>query len=187
MYLSQATPQPPDLLTGMATDDGLNAADAGALIRQRRKERGLTQEQLVERTGLSSQSYLSALEKGRYHIGRSEHFPAVARELNLREEDVRAISPGSVITLHRHPQPDQHSAASRGYRVPDAPLTPIPDELTEAAALFGGSPEFAGLREHRWQAWMASVPHRKRPATPGEWLDFYMRVKDTVDPPEIAH
>ncbi|MGM9322295.1 helix-turn-helix domain-containing protein [Deinococcus aquaticus] len=185
MYLSQAEVQRSGLLTDVAIEDGLNAADAGALIRRRRKERGLTQEQLVDRTGLSSQSYLSALEKGRYHIGRSEHFAAVARELQLSEDDIRAISPGSVITLHLPAA--AHSAASRGYRVPDAPPTPIPDELLEAAALFGSSPELAGLREHRWQAWMASVPHRKRPATPGEWLDFYMRVKDTIDPPEIAH
>ena len=91
----------------------LDAVETGRLIRARRLELGLTQAQLVERTGLSSQSYLSSFEKGRYHIGRSEHFAAVARELRLSHEEVRQINPALFVDLADDPRPHAQDGVVR--------------------------------------------------------------------------
>jgi transcriptional regulator with XRE-family HTH domain len=167
--------------------DSLTPQEAGALIRQRRLERGLTQDQLVERTGLSSQSYLSALEKGRYHIGKSDHFPAVARELRLSEEDIRLINPSAVFATPSISDEEveiDYSASARGWKVPKQVPPPIPDALLDAVALYGDNTEFAGIKEYRWQRWMTDSPHKKRPSTPEEWLGFYLSVKDRFNPKE---
>ncbi|WP_353544248.1 hypothetical protein [Deinococcus xinjiangensis] len=78
------------------------------------------------------------------------------------------------------------SAAAKGYRIPKEE-EPIPAALLEAADMFGDTPAFAGLREYRWQYWMAHAPHKERPVTPDDWLNFYVKVKDTVDPKEPHH
>jgi repressor LexA len=89
------SPRQPHFFTMMVAE-ALSAVEAGALIRARRLTLHLTQEQVVERTGLSSQSYLSSFEKGRYHIGRSEHFPALARVLSLTDDQIKSINPLAV-------------------------------------------------------------------------------------------
>lgn len=84
----------------MTRDSGtLDQTEAGKLIAKRRRERGLTQPQVVEATGLPSQSYLSALENGRYNVARSEYFPAIARALRLSEDEIRLINPAAVFTM----------------------------------------------------------------------------------------
>ncbi|MCD0157179.1 helix-turn-helix transcriptional regulator [Deinococcus sp. 6GRE01] len=160
-----------------------------------RKSKGLSQEEIASRISQISgeevgQAAVSYWELGKVDLRKvhPRRVRAYAQALGVSPAQLSQAAGLEEAELFSDTLPAAtHSAASRGYRVPDASPTPIPDELLEAAALFGSSPELAGLREHRWQAWMASVPHRKRPATPGEWLDFYMRVKDTIDPPEIAH
>lgn len=162
----------------MALEDGLSAADAGALIKKRRKERGLTQEQLVDKTGLSSQSYLSALEKGRYHIGRSEHFGAVAQVLRLSEADIRAINPAAVITVAAPEAEPRHGNGS-----PIPPVVPfrnttvsIPDELQRMAD--NNADRYPELQEPRILR-MLAAPRQEggadsMPQTEDEWLEYWL-------------
>lgn len=166
MYLSRGESHPWGVVTVMAQSEGLSAVDAGSLIKQRRKERGLTQEQLVERTGLSSQSYLSALEKGRYHIGRSDHFGAIAKALMLSAEDIRAVNPSAVITL---------VAESRLSAVTSEPVK-LPRELPQGlqAAIDTYGKRFDDLRDPKWQQYLAGFSWREgEPEDPEAWLDLY--------------
>lgn len=166
----------------MALEDGLSAADAGALIKKRRKERGLTQEQLVDKTGLSSQSYLSALEKGRYHIGRSEHFGAVAQVLRLSEADIRAINPAAVITLAPEapaPASAAFSAAAQYGHFEDED-EPIEEALAEAARLYGDTPGFGGIGDPVMQRALQGIDFKQRPQTPEEWLEKFLKYRDDL-------
>ena len=150
----------PEILT---MPESLTPQEAGALIKKRRLEVGLTQDQLVARTGLSSQSYLSALEKGRYNIGRSEHFAAVARELRLSAEDIRLINPDAFMTVLEHQGPGQ---------TPDE----VPAGLLEAAQKYGG--KFPALLKRRVQEQLSSARFFDGigPQTAEEWRDYYTSV-----------
>ena len=160
----------------MAPNEGLSAAEAGALVKQRRKERGLTQEQLVEKTGLSSQSYLSALEKGRYHIGRSEHFGAVAQALSLSAEDVKAINPSAVITLAAPPRKGPPVPPVVPFR--DTPVT-IPRELQEMIDKHSG--QYPMLLDPTIQRIIAAPRNfggpDAGPQTAEDWFEYWMVTK----------
>ena len=151
--MPQTTPMP----------DALTPQEAGALIKKRRLELGMTQDQLVARTGLSSQSYLSALEKGRYNIGRSEHFAAVARELRLSAEDIRLINPDAFLTVVT----DQAA---------DVGVSEYPAGLVEAADKYGA--KFPALRKRRVQEQLSSARFFDGigPQTAEEWRDYYTSV-----------
>lgn len=76
------------------------------------------------------------------------------------------------------------SAAARGWAVPPQAPRPIGDTLREAAELFGGHSQFAGLREYRWQRFLEDLNYKRRPQTPEEWLTVFIDLKDRFDPPE---
>lgn len=72
-------------------DDTISRLDpvaAGQLIRQRRVALGLTLAQVVERTTLPSTQYLSGIEAGRTHAGRSRHLPGLVNVLGLTPDEV---------------------------------------------------------------------------------------------------
>ncbi len=154
--------------------DMLSAAAAGVLLRERREDLGITQEQLAEAIG-TDKSYISKLEGGVYNVGRSKYFPAVARTLRLSEADIRAINPSAVFDAPaRSTRP--LSAAAQGYRIPKAPR-PIPEALREAAEIYGDLPAFAGLRERRWQEFMTNVSRHRTPSNPDEWMQEFAALK----------
>lgn len=77
--------------------EGLSAVEAGALIRRRREEKGMTQEQLAEKLAIRSPNYVSRLEKGATNVARSKYFGALVRSLSLTREDIRLINPDAVV------------------------------------------------------------------------------------------
>lgn len=97
---------------------------AGDLIRKRREDLGLTQEQVVEATTVPVAAYLSELENGKVSVGRSKHFPSLAKFLKLSEEDVRAISPAAVFEI---PAPRNGPPVS-----PRLPEAEVPLEIPSA-------------------------------------------------------
>lgn len=109
----------------------IDPRDAGALLKAARKKLGLTQGQVIEAVGIPNQSYLSALENGRYNVANSEYLPGLAQVLKLTVEEVRTINPAAVITLADPADPPR-----KGPPVPpvvpfrDTPVT-IPRELQE--------------------------------------------------------
>ena len=162
-----------------AASEQLSPRDAGALLKAARKKRQLTQEQLIERVGIPNQSYLSALENGRYNVANSEYLPALVRELGLGIEDVRAINPAAVITVEANPVPTD--AERRGYKLPPEPEVEIPELLREAARLYGKG-QHAPLREERWLRELASLDFREEPETPEDWLAVYVRLSKLIKP-----
>lgn len=76
----------------------LSAQEAGRIIADRRRELGLTQDQVVDNTTIRDKSHLSKFERGALHIGRSPvHFGSVARYLRLTRDQMRAINPGAIV------------------------------------------------------------------------------------------
>lgn len=68
------------------------ARAAGALMRAKRKEKGMTQEQVAERLGVHK-TYVSMLELGRYNPVRSKHADAIVSMLGLTAADLQAVAP----------------------------------------------------------------------------------------------
>ncbi|EYB69095.1 hypothetical protein DEIPH_ctg011orf0063 [Deinococcus phoenicis] len=137
-------------------------------------------------------TYLSQMVNGKVNWVNSSYFPALVTALGLKAEQVRELKPGVFIeipaptsTRPGSPASTAHplSAGAQGYRAPPAE-PPIPDALREAVETFGQQPEFAPLREPRWVRYLANIPFRRTPATPGEWLAVYVSRRDEVDPPE---
>ena len=73
--------------------------EAGEILKRARKKLGLTQGQVIEAVGIPNQSYLSALENGRYNVANSEYLSLLAQTLKLTIEEVRAINPAAVVTI----------------------------------------------------------------------------------------
>ncbi len=141
----------------MAAKDVLTKFEAGQLVRRRREELKLTQEDVVDNTTIPVTTYVSELENGKVSIGRSKHFPSLAKYLRLSEDDVRAINPSAVIELAR---PDAESPS---------PAAPVPPELAQAAKQYGG--DFASAA---WQDYLARTHFRgPRPQTAEEWYFLY--------------
>lgn len=80
----------------MTMKEALNKFEAGALVKKRREERGLTQDDVVNNTTIPVATYVSELENGKVSVGRSKHFASLASYLKLSEADIRSISPGAV-------------------------------------------------------------------------------------------
>lgn len=76
-----------------------DAKEAGKRLAYWRKKRGMTQAELVARTTVSSKPYLSWMENGRAHAGRSEHFPSIAAALNLPVEEIKRFNPNLVLQV----------------------------------------------------------------------------------------
>lgn len=149
----------------------LDAKEAGRLIKQKRQARGLTQDQLVSLTGIPSQSYLSSFENGRYHIGKSEYFPAIIRELGLTDEEVSQINPDMII---RPRQTIDIQLTARNFEFPPG--------LQEAIDKFGEAiPE---LRDPVWQKSLTELQMRgPAPETADEWAEYVLFVRKYVRPP----
>ena len=155
---------------------------AGELIRKRREDKGLTQEQVVEATTVPVAAYLSELENGKVSVGRSKHFPSLASYLNLSEDDIRAINPSAVITVAA-PEP---ASAPRRPGPPIPPVIPfretpisVPRELLEMVEKHGDA--YPVLKTERMQRMLAAPRNfggaEVGPQTAEDWFDYWMANK----------
>ena len=174
-------------VTSAAKSSKANKSAWAIAIKERREEVVGSQEEMAMQADIS-QSLISQIERGVQNpVGVSvERFSRILKVLNWTAQEFFVatgidMATGGLLDTSDIDKSASHSAAAL---YPDVPTsTPdIPDALLEAADLYGGSPEFAGLREPRWQNWLARAPHKRRPQTAGEWLQFYSSVKDTFEP-----
>lgn len=151
----------------------MDPRDAGQILKQARKARGLTQGQVIEAVGIPNQSYLSALENGRYNVANSEYFPALAQLLRLTVEQVRAINPSAVITVSSEPSP--RSGPLVKPRLPEVEVRlEVPSGLQEAIEKYGD--DYPELHLEANQRALTSL-HRYGGAndlSSKEWFEVFM-------------
>ena len=156
--------------------------EAGAILKKARNKLGLTQGQVIEAVGIPNQSYLSALENGRYNVANSEYLPLLAQVLKLTVEEVKAINPAAVITLAA---PEPKPAPRRGGP-PIPPVIPfretpisIPPELEEMVEKHGD--DYPVLKTERMQRMLAAPRNfggaEVGPQTAEDWFDYWMANK----------
>lgn len=145
--------------------NNLDKYAAGELLKKRREERGYTQEQVVENTTVPVAAYLSELENGKVHVGRSKHFPSLATFLRMSDDDIRSINPSAVISVAG---PDHSPARPR--------LRPIPAELQEM--IDEKSALVPELAEERWQQYLAGQRFATGRASAERWWNLYLVVKN---------
>ena len=164
---------------------GVDPRESGKILKAARLKRGLTQGQLIEAVGIPNQSYLSALENGRYNIANSEYLPALARALDLSIEQVRAISPTAVIEISAPEVPAEPDDFLPGFPAPLYERTDeiyMPQGLQDAIDRYGDDPEYAPLKDEDVQRQLAMVRgFNGGPQTAGEWLSFYLANKRWLD------
>lgn len=161
-YAASRKPPLNQLVMSMAS---ATPQEIGALLRTRREEKGLTQEQVVENTTVPTASYLSNLEAGKVNPARSKHFASMATFLRLSEEDIRTINPSAVISV-TPPEP----------ATPRPRLRPIPAELQEM--IDEKSELVPELAEERWQQYLAGQRFSTGRASAERWWNLYLVVKN---------
>lgn len=85
--------------------DLLSVLEAGELIRRKRKEKGLTQEQVAEQLNLNNPNYLGMMETGKVGLARSKYLQPLAQLLGLTVEEVRQINPDAIVEVAATPLP----------------------------------------------------------------------------------
>jgi len=80
-------------------DGVLDSREAGAFVRQVLIDRGMQIQQLAEKTTVPDPDYLSNLLSGRINIGKSKHFPSIARALGLNSEDIAYVNPNLIVQV----------------------------------------------------------------------------------------
>ncbi|WP_272976893.1 helix-turn-helix domain-containing protein [Deinococcus geothermalis] len=148
----------------------LTSTDAGHIIQKAREALGLTQDQVAEELGVDK-SYISKLEGGKHHAGRSKYFPQLVRVLKLSAEQVAQLNPGAVVS----DQLPSRSGPPVPPRLPpvETPLE-IPPGLQEAIQRYSSvHPEFTVEKNLRA---ITSIHRYGGGAdfTPEEWLDILM-------------
>jgi transcriptional regulator with XRE-family HTH domain len=139
----------------------LSPIEAGALLRRRREERGLSQEQVAAAVKLRSPNYLSYLETGKVNLGRSKYFAPLVELLGLTREDVEAIAPAVRLSLTE--------------------TATMPLALREAVSEYGD--KFPELLDPGWQETLAGARFRGGgPETPEDWLDYYRFIRRYTKP-----
>lgn len=83
------------LEVGIMAADWLSAKEAGKVIKDARERSGLTQEQVAERVQVDK-SYISKLEGGAHHAGRSKYLPALAWSVGLTDDELVSLNPVAV-------------------------------------------------------------------------------------------
>lgn len=140
----------------------LSRAEAGAIIRKAREGIPLTQDQVAEAVGVDK-SYISKLEGGQHHAGRSKYFPQLVRVLRLTPEDVARLNP--IASLRGAASPDP---APRRRPLPAA----LQEMIDEKQAL---APE---LSDERWQQYLAKQRFATGSATPERWWNLFLVLKN---------
>lgn len=168
----------------MAVKDWVSASEAGQIIKAARDRIPLTQEQVAEELAVDK-SYISKLEGGQHHAGRSKYFPMLVDVLRLTDAEVQRLNPAAVITLAA---PDTEPSRPRSAAFPAAAQygdfeeeeEPIEDALAEAARRYGGMPGFSGIGDVVTQRALQGIDFRQRPQTPEEWLEKFLKYRDDL-------
>lgn len=174
----------------MVMREALNKFEAGALIKRRREELGLTQDEVVENTTIPVATYVSELENGKVSVGRSKHFASLAKYLKLSENDIRAIQPGAVFEFPKAIELSTHmelrdnamdAVAPAGSVTLQTRQLDIPASLLEAAEIFGARPENALLRNPRVQQMLVQgMSFGSGPETAEDWYDYFRSIKKYI-------
>ncbi|WP_425145839.1 helix-turn-helix domain-containing protein [Deinococcus sp.] len=147
----------------MAGDEALDKFQAGHLIRRRREALGYTQDDVVAQTSIPVSTYVSELENGKVSVGRSKHFPSLARFLRLSEADIRAINPSAVIEV----------------RAADPPRELSPN-LTRAAELYADRPRYAGFGTPAWLNYLNAFNfYDGQEPEPQGWAELFLTLKQS--------
>ena len=152
----------------MAVNSWLSREEAGEIIKRAREAIPLTQDQVAEKLNVDK-SYISKLEGGLHHAGRSKYFPQLVEVLKIEPDDVRRLNPGAVVAVPMI-DPPLSDAERRGLQ-PQSPL--LPPSLLEAIETYGD--KYPALRQPRVQEQLALVRHWDGgPKAADQWLDFYL-------------
>ena len=161
----------------MAATSWLDAAAAGAILRRARERLSLTQDQVAEVLGVDK-SYISKLEGGLHHAGRSKYFPQLVAVLRLGPDEIRQLNPGAVIEAPRS------GAASPGRRGP--PLPPVVEPLDLPLQVPAELEQVIGEYGHRYPELRSEATVRALcaprlfagqghgPQTSEEWLEYFL-------------
>lgn len=76
----------------------------GEMLRRARTKLGLTQVQAAEAAGIPTQSYLSAMERGRIDPSTSSHLFKLARALKMTTEEIKFLKPDLVLEVLETPK-----------------------------------------------------------------------------------
>src|SRR3546814_14885527 len=122
--MSVTEPTIPGIITHMAIKNEAFFKALGERIAKARKERGLTQQQLADKLGVSQQT-LAHYEVGRVGVG-TPMLPRLAQILDLSFDEI-------LIGQHTVPLPGKRGPASRIEKQHDA-LTPLPKDTPKATS-----------------------------------------------------
>lgn len=163
----------------MASKDWVSAAEAGQVIKSARDRISLTQEQVADALAVDK-SYISKLEGGQHHAGRSKYFPKLVDVLQLTEAEIQILNPAAVVTFAA-PAP---SPSRGGPPIPpvipfrETPIS-IPPELQEMVEKHGDA--YPVLKTERMQRMLAAPRNfggaEVGPQTAEDWFDYWMANK----------
>ena len=158
----------------------LSAAEAGTVLRGAREDAGLTQEQVAAALGVDK-SYVSKLESGLHHAGRSKYFPRLVQVLGLGAGQVRRLNPGAAVGVGVGRLPG-HTLPG-GRPPPVAPVVSpiplplaVPDELQRVIDAHGAAyPELhdeTTLRILTAPRNFGGAEHG--PQTEADWFEYFL-------------
>lgn len=158
-------------------DGILDSREAGAFLREILTERGMQIQQLAEKSTVSDPDYLSNLLSGRINVGRSKHFPSIARALGLNAEDVAYINPNLIVQVAPLPG-NAFPPVPPVVPFRETPIT-IPRELLEMVEKYGDS--YPVLKTEQMQRMLAAPRNfggaEVGPQTAEDWFDYWMANK----------
>lgn len=155
-------------------DGVLDSREAGAFLRQVIKDRGMEIQQVAEKAAVPSPEYLSTMLAGRINVGKSKHFPAIARALGLNAEDIAYINPNLVVQVVQQTAPGAPPVAPV---VPfrDTPVV-IPKELQQVIDEHGD--RYPELRDPTIQKIIAAPRNfggpDNGPQTAEDWYEYFL-------------
>ncbi|GAA5504278.1 hypothetical protein Dxin01_04047 [Deinococcus xinjiangensis] len=160
----------------MAVNSWLSREEAGEIIKRAREAIPLTQDQVAEKLNVDK-SYISKLEGGLHHAGRSKYFPQLVEVLKIEPDDVRRLNPGAVVA---GPMIDPPLGDAERHQA--KPPRQLPDGLIEAIQKYGSvAPD---LQQGQWQQFLAGFrPRNMDEKDADDWYDFYRNlVKFDIKP-----
>lgn len=147
------------------------AAEHGALVKERRLDRGLNRPAFVREMARHGQEitpdYLNKIERGTAPLSRAslEVREAMRAVLGFSADEWEELT-GLYAAQPTAPEPQPQPKAPAQEEVE------IPDGLREAIDLYGS--RFSDLQDPAWQRYLAGFNWRTgRPEEPERWLDLY--------------
>lgn len=160
----------------------LSAAEAGTVLRRAREDAGLTQEQVAAALGVDK-SYVSKLESGLHHAGRSKYFPLLVQVLELGAEQVRRLNPGAAVGVPGSRLPGRPPPVAPVVTPAPLPLA-VPGELQRVIDAHGDTyPELhdeTTLRILTAPRNFGGAEHG--PQTERDWFEYFLLTRRFLRP-----